>query len=327
MRRLSRVSALMILAAASLAAGCRLYNLERKLAPVYDDFLSKTRYITTRQERRAFLLLPDAEKPVYIEEFWRRRDPDPDTPENEFKIEYFNRIEQADRLFIGEGMPGWLSDRGRIYVLFGPPMDRITQPMGTDAYNRCQEVWYYGNFPVVFLDQMCTGTYKLVTYDLSALPDINMMYMQELSKAQADAQRVSLAGTSLAGKRPVDFEAVLKITARDGEKVEGVVVIEILYEKIWYRSEGKKLRTKFEAALEVRDSEKAVVWSHKQDFEVSLDETELARMTGKPFVMEIPVAIRDAAAVGRIDRGPALLSITVINTAGNEVLLKTLPFK
>jgi GWxTD domain-containing protein len=313
---------LLFWAGLSLAAGCRLYNLERKLDPVNEDFISKVRYIIAREERRTFLLLPDAEKPRFIEEFWLRRDPDPDTPENEFKIEYFNRLERAGQLFIGEGLPGWLTDRGRIYILFGPPMDRITQPVGGDAYSRCQEVWYYGNFPVVFLDQTCTGSYKLVTYELSGLRDINMMYMQELSKAQADAQK-----TSLAGKKLIEFEARLAITAREPGRIEGSLILEIPYERIWYRSEGKKLWTKLEAALELRDSKKAVAWRHKQDFEVALDEAELERKTGKPFAMEIPISIRDAEAIGRLDQGPALLQIILTNTTGAEVLIKTLEFK
>lgn len=306
----------------SLAAGCRLYNLERKLDPVNEDFLSKTRYIITREERRTFLLLPDTEKPQFIEEFWLRRDPDPDTPENEFKMEYFNRLERATRLFVGEGMPGWLTDRGRIHVLFGPPMDRITQPVSGDAYTRCQEIWYYGNFPVVFLDQTCTGSYKLVTYDLTLLRDNNMTYMHDLSRAQADAQK-----TSLAGKKLIEFEARLAITTRESGRIEATVVLEIPYERIWYRSEGKKLWTTLQAELELRDAKKTVVWQDKRSFEVALDEAELERKTGKPYAMEIPISIRDADAIGRLDQGPALLRIILTNTTGAEVLIKTLEFK
>lgn len=322
MNRLSRGMFLLLWAGLSLAAGCRFYNLERKLDPVNEDFLSKTRYIITREERRTFLLLPDTEKPQFIEEFWLRRDPDPDTPENEFKMEYFNRLERATRLFVGEGMPGWLTDRGRIFVLFGPPMDRITQPVGGDAYTRCQEIWYYGNFPVVFLDQTCTGSYKLVTYELTGLRDINMMYMHDLSKAQADAQK-----TSPEGKKLIDFEARLAITTRELGRIEATVVLEIPYERIWYRSEGKKLWTTLQAELELKDAKKTVVWQDKRSFEVALDEAELERKTGKPYAMEIPISIRDADAIGRLDQGPALLRIILTNTTGAEVLIKTLEFK
>jgi GWxTD domain-containing protein len=117
-----------LLAAVALSVSCKLYNLERKLDPEYADFISKVRYIITGDERRIFLELPDSEKPKFIEEFWQRRNPDPTAKENAFQIEYFNRIERANKFFMGEGTPGWLTDRGRIYILFGPPRDRITQP-------------------------------------------------------------------------------------------------------------------------------------------------------------------------------------------------------
>jgi GWxTD domain-containing protein len=322
MNRLSRGTFLFFWAGLSLAAGCRLYNLEQKLDPVNEDFLSKTRFIITAEERRTFLLLPDTEKPRFIEEFWLRRDPDPDTPENEFKMEYFDRIERATRLFVGEGMPGWLTDRGRIYVHFGPPMERITQPMSGDADTRCQEIWYYGNFPVVFLDQTCTGSYKLVTYELTGLRDFNQMYMHDLSTARADAQK-----TSLAGKKPIEFRARLKIMARDAARIEATVILEIPYEQIWYKSEGKKLSTTFLAALELRDTKKAVVWQDKRSFEVALDEAELERKTGRLFSMEIPISIRDTEAIGRLDQGSALLQIILTNTTGDEAMIKTLDFR
>ena len=322
MKRLGRGLLFLLGAVLFVSPGCRLYNLERKLPPVYDDFLSKTRYVISRAERRSFLLLPDEEKPAFIDEFWRKRDPYPETPENEFKDEYFDRLEKATRLFIGEAMPGWLTDRGRIYILFGPPLDRITEHGGGgDAYTRCQEVWYYGDFPVVFLDQACLGAYKLVTYELSGLRDINMMYMHELNRAEADAQK-----TSFTERGTTDLDARLSIAARDEARIEGTVVIEIPYERIWYKSEGTKLFTKLEVALEVRDSKKSVLWQDKRSFEAALDEAELGRKTGKPYVMEIAVSIRDTDVIGRIGQGPAKLHIVLTNTTGNETLIKILDF-
>ncbi len=81
--------------------------------------------------------MPPSERKNFREEFWKRRDLDPSTEENEFKMEYFNRIEKANDLFISEGRPGWLTDRGSIYILLGPPMNRLTYPMGIDGYSRC----------------------------------------------------------------------------------------------------------------------------------------------------------------------------------------------
>jgi len=171
------------------SSSCRLYELERKLNPVNAEFLSKVRYIITSKERKIFLELPDSEKEQFIEEFWKRRDPDSDTEENEFKMEYLNRVEKATELFVSEAKPGWLTDRGRIYILFGPPMERLTYPMGADTYTHCREIWYYGAFPVVFVDSTCTGIYSLITYDLSSIRELNLVYMHELNKAQAEPSR------------------------------------------------------------------------------------------------------------------------------------------
>ncbi len=111
-----------------LAGSCHYYNLEQQLSSDHAEFINKVRYIITKKENRLFLELPDTEKDKFIQEFWKKRDPYPTTEENEFKIEYHNRIEQANELFISEGRPGWVTDRGQIYILFGPPMDRITYP-------------------------------------------------------------------------------------------------------------------------------------------------------------------------------------------------------
>jgi GWxTD domain-containing protein len=321
-KAVSKIMFLSLLAAIALSASCRLYNLEQKLSPENADFLSKVRYIVTREERKIFLELPDADKPKFIEDFWKRRDPDPDTEENEFKIEYFNRIELATKQFASEGIPGWLTDRGRIYILFGPPTDKTSQPMAGDPSTRCVEIWYYGNFPVIFSDPTCTGSYKLVSYDLSGLRDINLMYMHELNLAQGEAQK-----TFKEEKRLFDFNASLRLTAQDDQKIEGVVELGVPYGRIWFKSEGKKMTTALEVLLELRDSKKELVWDHKSAHQVTLDESELAEKGGKSFVVEIPLSIVGSQKVAQIRQGKSLLNVTLTNKTGNEVLTKALEFK
>jgi GWxTD domain-containing protein len=320
--RSGRTLVLAVLVGLSLCSACRLANLERNLDPVNADFLSKVRYTITRDERKIFLELPDSEKPRFIEEFWKRRDPDPSTEENEFKIEYFNRIEQATKLFQSEGPAGWISDRGRIYVIYGPPTERITQPTGDVVSARCQEVWYYGNLSVVFIDQTCTGTYKLATYDLGSLRDINSMFQPGGSKGGVEAWNM------LSEKRAFfDFEASFKITARDGGRIEGLLSLEVPYEHIWYKSEGKRMWTTLQVGLELRDVKKALVWQDKADFDIKLDEGELDRMTGKKYIMDIAIKIQDEEKIGRLGQGGSFFYITLTNTTGNEVIRKTVEFK
>jgi len=88
-------------------------------------------YIIADQERSEFLSLrSDAERDAFIEEFWRLRDPDPTTEENEYRSEHYERIRYANDRFY-DGIPGWKSERGRIYIRHGPP-DDISFTFGGD---------------------------------------------------------------------------------------------------------------------------------------------------------------------------------------------------
>jgi len=248
--RLGAAVALVLAAVALACPACRWYNLERKLDPANADFLSKVRYIMTTAERQAFLLSPDGEKPKLIEEFWDRRNPDPSSPENAFKIEYFKRIAEADRLFPSEGRPGWLTDRGRFLVLFGPPMQRDTQAM-SGAGGRGQEIWYYGDFPVLFIDDTGTGTYRLASSDLGSLGDINLMYMHELNRAEDEATRLAPRPPADSAKT-LEFDATLMIGARAPDRIEARVRAEMPYERIWLKADGTAMATTIEAVLELR---------------------------------------------------------------------------
>ena len=111
-------------------------NVKPELKKAYKDWLDKdVTYIITDEERKAFKkLATDDERERFIEEFWRRRDPDPDTDENEFKEEYYERIAYANEHF-SSGIPGWKTDRGRIWIMYGKPDGRETHPMG-GSYER-----------------------------------------------------------------------------------------------------------------------------------------------------------------------------------------------
>jgi GWxTD domain-containing protein len=89
--------------------------------PESKDFYQYAQLIMTKVEKSIFNHLPDKEaREEFIEDFWVKRDPDPSTDENEFKDEFFRRIEYANKRF-REGPPGWKTDRGRIYIYLGPP--------------------------------------------------------------------------------------------------------------------------------------------------------------------------------------------------------------
>jgi GWxTD domain-containing protein len=95
-------------------------------------------YIITDEERAAFKQLSnDEERDNFIEAFWQRRDPTPDTEENEYKEEHYRRIAYANEHFAA-GVPGWKTDRGRIYIVFGPPDETDSHPSG-GTYERPME--------------------------------------------------------------------------------------------------------------------------------------------------------------------------------------------
>ncbi|MDH5705813.1 MAG: GWxTD domain-containing protein [Candidatus Aminicenantes bacterium] len=302
------------------SSSCRLYRLERRLDPVNAEFLSKVRYIITRKERKIFLELPASEKEAFQEEFWKIRDPDPETEENEFKMMYFERIETSNELFVSEGRPGWLTDRGRIYVLFGPPWDRITYPMGSDPWSRCQEIWYYGGFPVLFIDSTCTGQYKLVTYDLTALRNLNLMYMHEFSKAQDRALEAPKKAREF-----FDFNWRVKKEIIAENRAEGIIEIEIPYEGIWFNAEDDMLKTVLDVRLELKDFEANIIWEYEEAFEIVIKDDELREKKGKKYKIEIPFILNEE--LDRLRLGQNFLYAVVLNRTGNEEAKKVMEFR
>jgi len=295
---------------------CRYYKLEQKLDPENAEFISKVRYIITIKERKIFLDLPDSEKEEFKEEFWHRRDPDPETEENEFKMEYFNRLERATELFKGEAKPGWMTDRGRIYILFGPPMDRITYPGGSRV---CSETWYYGNFPVVFIDENCSGNYQLVTYDLSSIRSLNLMYMHELSQAQYRAQQ------TIRGERKIiNFNWKVKKTRIEADQIEGIVSIDFPYADIWFKSEEEKLVTTLEIQLELFNSRDEISWEHKESFLIEIDEEGLKKNIRKKYEIEIPFFL--TKQLDRLRMGKNKFFISIKNLTGGDVHRKVMDF-
>jgi len=126
-------------------------------------------YIITPKEKEVFYKLEsDKERKLFIEEFWRHRDPTPGTPRNEFKEEHYRRIEYSNKKF-GRGTPikGWRTDKGRIYIILGEPM-QIMRFSTWEIYPI--EIWYYqGNpkfgqapiFRILFFKRYGTGEFEL----------------------------------------------------------------------------------------------------------------------------------------------------------------------
>ena len=115
------------------------------LQPRHETWLKETAvYIIQPAERSAFLkLTTDEERDQFIERFWQRRNPRPETNHNEFRWEHYRRFAYANERFAERGLAGWKTDRGRIYIVYGPP-DEIE--IHTDAH---LEQWLYHYIPGV----------------------------------------------------------------------------------------------------------------------------------------------------------------------------------
>ncbi len=180
-----------------------LRKLEKELPTPYQKWLEEdVTYIITEAERQTFLQLQtNEEREQFIEQFWLRRNPTPDTPENEFKEEHYRRIAYANEHF-ASGKPGWMTDRGRIYIIWGKPDEIESHPTG-GQYTRPQdegggttstfpfEVWTYrhmdgigDNIDLEFVDTTMSGEYHLTMDpgEKDALAHVANMGLSELEQ-------------------------------------------------------------------------------------------------------------------------------------------------
>ncbi|MGE5646615.1 MAG: GWxTD domain-containing protein [Acidobacteriota bacterium] len=155
-------------------------KLRKELETPYRKWLNEdVTYIITDEERQAFKRLQtDEERDQFIEQFWLRRDPTPDTLENEMKEEHYRRIAYANERF-ASGIPGWKTDRGRIYITYGPPDERDEHPSGGTYERPIEEgggttstypfeTWRYRyiegigtDINIEFVDPTMTGEYHM----------------------------------------------------------------------------------------------------------------------------------------------------------------------
>jgi GWxTD domain-containing protein len=156
------------------------------------------KWIISREERERFETLKEpAEKLAFVESFWRRRDPTPDSPPNEAREEHARRFAYALENF-GAGTPGWATDRGKIYVLLGPPSAIERNPAGRTAFERPSEVWTYNNaenprlpasMDVAFVDFTATGRFELVS---SSNLDVLAPLRTNLGYAMSELEAIGL---------------------------------------------------------------------------------------------------------------------------------------
>ena len=199
--------------------------LRQELKGPYKTWLNEeVPYIISDDERKAFLTLSnDEEREAFIENFWQRRNPNPDSPENEFREEHYRRIQYANDHFAA-GKPGWKTDRGRIYIMWGPADSIDSHPSG-GMYERPVdegggetstfpfETWHYRylegigeNIDLEFVDTCQCGDYHY-TIDrsekdaLKYVPGAGLTQYEEMNK-QGKADRFKGGGLEQLGTGP-----------------------------------------------------------------------------------------------------------------------------
>jgi GWxTD domain-containing protein len=197
-------------------------QLKKELDSQYKKWLDQdVVYIISPEERSAFLhLSTNEEREQFIEQFWQRRNPDPESPENTFKEEHYRRIAYANERF-ASGVPGWRTDRGKIYIMWGPANEIESHPSG-GSYDRPAnegggqtstypfEQWRYrylegiGNDVILeFVDPSMTGEFHL-TMDPSEkdallyVPGAGLTQMESMGLSSKTARFNNTDGSHLA---------------------------------------------------------------------------------------------------------------------------------
>jgi GWxTD domain-containing protein len=205
-------------------------KLRKELMTPYKKWMDEdVTYIISDEERKTFKNLnTDEEREQFIEQFWLRRDPTPDTMENEFKEEHYRRIAYANERY-ASGIQGWRTDRGRIYITFGPPDEIDSHPSG-GSYSRPMqegggetstypfEIWRYRylegsglgtNVEIEFVDTTMTGEYHM-TMDPSEkdallyVPGAGLTMMEQMGMSSKNDRFTRTDGTHLGtGQQPL----------------------------------------------------------------------------------------------------------------------------
>lgn len=278
-RRNSIGFAFLLVLLIGLSACSHLQRMEKQLPPGDREFIREVRYIITTEERKQYVNIPATERAEFRRDFWRRRDPSPDTDRNEYKEIYYARVAEANRLFRSEGNEGWLTDRGRVFVLLGPPDHRQVYPMGYSFYEPPVEVWRYGFFPIIFVDRYHQGKYEMAA--------ANAYYLNAVARAQIRLNQPQEA-LEKDGKLSIDINT----RAEDANAVR--VNLTIPFGMLLFTRDGDEYKAVLEVQAELTGADENRVWEMKRSYPFSITEKQLDKLRGG-FSIEF---VAEAGAAG-----------------------------
>ena len=259
---------LLVLARCSSAPGA-------VLDPDSRNFLETARLIMSGEEKDIFGHLPDqAARREFIQEFWDKRDPDPDTPENEFKTEFYSRVDYANRHF-REGGRGWNTDRGRIYIYLGPP-DKTEEFQAEKVQGQQRQKpllwWFYYryNLGFQFIDRYENGNYTLEEYE------------GEFPLALKQAELGYLGRSSEDNLRFQDFEFRYDRASREGK-------ISLPVKAFRFKAEDGLLKADLDFTLYIYDIARPVREKVERRGSLAQPEDEVARMKRLEFAFPLDI--------------------------------------
>ena len=285
--------------------------IQKEMESPYKKWLSEeVPYIITSEERAAFKkLTTDDEREQFIEQFWERRNPNPGSPENEFKEEYYRRIAYANEHY-ASGIQGWRTDRGRIYIMYGPADEVESHPSGGSYVRPTEEgggetatypfeQWRYRyidgigtNIILEFVDPTMSGEYHL-TMDpgekdaLLHVPGAGLTDMESMGMASKADRFSRTDGTTLGQSMTGTPESMNEFTRLD------------LYSKIWQPPQVKFNDLK--AVVTSKISAQLLPFDVRTDFIRVTDETVLTPITLQVAYRDLEFQNKDGVMHGVMD--------------------------
>ncbi len=280
------------------------------LDPASQKFLDLIGYIILPIEEKIFREMPPEDRGEFIKDFWARRDPDPSTPENEFRRTYYTRLAIGDKAF-KVGKPGWKTDRGRIYILLGPPTNVITKSMGDVPYEQAKfvkanpietgtiterptEIWVYDNYPeyfagplrLVFVDYHGTGDYQLTTkLEITPFSMVsptwdppNLAKYQWLGQIQMDEKTPGDLAI-------FDYDVYADISRKKGEAASVIISIDIPCYRLDFHKKQEKFTCDLSMSAEIRDTQSNMITrQEKQSLQVLSKNQIRSMVTNKSVI-------------------------------------------
>jgi GWxTD domain-containing protein len=173
------------------------------------------RWIISRQEAMDFLALGNnEERDHFIEQFWERRNPNPGSQENGFRSEHYRRLAYANQHFAWQQGAGWMSDRGHVYVVFGPPDSIDSHPSAGAGAEKGQEIWHYNAIQIEARTEMNGDDAGLARVAPATISDVDFRFVDDCNcgayRLSSPWPMVVVADNPEAGSKPVFISALAK---------------------------------------------------------------------------------------------------------------------